>query len=99
MVLEPALMLRPLTPDVPALFNGYAGSIGLDVERLKKDLVNPEVAARVDADQKLGASRGVTSTPTLLSLLASFMHVAMVSLEDSRPRTTSTSFITFAGLK
>ena len=52
-------------PDVPALFNGYAASIGLDVERLKKDLVNPEVAARVDADQKLGASRGVTSTPTL----------------------------------
>ena len=52
-------------PDVPALFNGYAGSIGLDVERLKKDVLSPEVAARVDADQKLGASRGVTSTPTL----------------------------------
>ncbi|HZE13887.1 MAG TPA: thioredoxin domain-containing protein [Chthoniobacterales bacterium] len=52
-------------PDVPALLNGYAGSIGLDVERFKKDLLNPEVAARVDADQKLGASRGVTSTPTL----------------------------------
>ena len=52
-------------PDVPALFNGYAGSIGLDVERFKKDLENPEVIARVDADQKLGASRGVTSTPTL----------------------------------
>jgi protein-disulfide isomerase len=52
-------------PDVPALFSGYAGSIGLDVERFKKDLENPEVVARVDADQKLGASRGVTSTPTL----------------------------------
>ena len=52
-------------PDVPALFIGYAKSIGLDVERLQKDLLNPEVAARVDADHKLGADRGVTSTPTL----------------------------------
>jgi protein-disulfide isomerase len=51
--------------DVPTLFNGYAGAIGLDVERLKKDVAKPEVAARVDADQKLGSSRGVTSTPTL----------------------------------
>jgi protein-disulfide isomerase len=51
--------------NVPALFNSYAGTIGLDLERFKKDLQNPEVAARVDADQKLGSSRGVTSTPTL----------------------------------
>lgn len=52
-------------PDVPALLNSYAGLIGLDLDRFKKDLLNPEVAARVDADQKLGTSRGVTSTPTL----------------------------------
>jgi protein-disulfide isomerase len=52
-------------PEVNALFEGYARSIGLDVERFKKDLAKPEVAARIDADQKLGASRGVTSTPTL----------------------------------
>jgi len=52
-------------PDVPALFNGYASSIGLDMERFKSDLLKPEVAARVEADQKLGTSRGVTSTPTL----------------------------------
>ena len=52
-------------PEVEGLFEGYARSIGLDVERLKKDMAKPEVAARVDADQKLGASRGVTSTPTL----------------------------------
>lgn len=51
--------------NVPLLFNSYAGTIGLDLDRFKKDLQNPEVAARVDADQKLGASRGVTSTPTL----------------------------------
>jgi protein-disulfide isomerase len=51
--------------DVPALLNSYAATLGLDLDRFKKDLQNPEVAARVDADQKLGASRGVTSTPTL----------------------------------
>jgi protein-disulfide isomerase len=51
--------------DVPVLFNAYAGTIGVDLDRFKKDLQNPEVAARVDADQKLGTSRGVTSTPTL----------------------------------
>ena len=52
-------------PEVDPLFEGYARTIGLDVERFKKDLAKPEVAARVDADQKLGTSRGVISTPTL----------------------------------
>jgi protein-disulfide isomerase len=52
-------------PDVPSLFQSYAGTIKLDLERFKKDVADPEVAARVDADQKLGTSRGVTSTPTL----------------------------------
>jgi protein-disulfide isomerase len=51
--------------NVPTLFNSYAGMIGLDLDRFEKDLLNPEVAARVDADHNLGASRGVTSTPTL----------------------------------
>jgi protein-disulfide isomerase len=51
--------------NVPALFNSYATAIGLNVDRFNKDLQNPEVIARVDADQKLGASRGVTATPTL----------------------------------
>jgi protein-disulfide isomerase len=52
-------------PDVPSLILSYAGTIKLDLDRFKKDLADPEVAERVDADQKLGASRGVTSTPTL----------------------------------
>ena len=66
-------------PDVPELFNGYAQSIGLDVERFKKDLLKPEVVARVDADQKLGASRGVTSTPTL------FVNNALLPPTDINP--------------
>jgi protein-disulfide isomerase len=51
--------------DVPFLFNSYAAKIGLDVERFKKDLKDPAVAARVDADQTVGLARGVLSTPTI----------------------------------
>jgi protein-disulfide isomerase len=51
--------------NVPDLFEGYAKSLGLDVDRFKKDLGEREVAERVAADEKLGSSRGVTSTPTL----------------------------------
>ena len=50
---------------VAPLFESYAATIGADVERFKKDVQDPAVAARVEADQKLGSSRGVTSTPTL----------------------------------
>src|ERR1043165_1639420 len=39
--------------DVPALFREYAGKIGLDLERFEKDIKDPEVAAKVDADQKV----------------------------------------------
>ncbi|MEY2539694.1 MAG: hypothetical protein QOG67_3434 [Verrucomicrobiota bacterium] len=51
--------------NVSDLFNSYATAIGIDLDRFDKDLQNPDVVARVDTDQKLGASRGVTSTPTL----------------------------------
>jgi protein-disulfide isomerase len=66
-------------PDVPVLLAGYAGSIGLDVERFKRDLVKPEVIARVDADQKMGTSRGVTSTPTL------FLNNSLVPANELNP--------------
>jgi protein-disulfide isomerase len=51
--------------NVPALFKEYAGKIGLDLERFEKDLKDPALVTKVDADQKLGLSRGVQSTPTL----------------------------------
>lgn len=66
-------------PDVPTLFQGYAGTIKLDLDRYKKDVADPEVAARVDADQKLGASRGVTSTPTL------FVNTVLLPVPDINP--------------
>lgn len=52
-------------PDVATLFDGYAGALGLDVERFKKDMQGPEAKARVAADQKRATSLGVNSTPTL----------------------------------
>jgi protein-disulfide isomerase len=66
-------------PDVPSLFQSYAGMIKLDLDRFKKDLADPEVAERVDADQKLGASRGVTSTPTM------FVNDVLVPVADLNP--------------
>lgn len=52
-------------PDVPVLFQGYAATLGLDVDRFIRDMESAEVKARVMADQELGKSRGVESTPTL----------------------------------
>jgi len=66
-------------PDVPSLILSYAGTLKLDLDRFKKDLIDPEVAARVDADQKLGASRGVTSTPTL------FVNDVLLPVADINP--------------
>jgi len=46
-----------------AAFLRYAGEIGLDVDRFKKDMASAEVKAKVDADAKEAASLGVTGTP------------------------------------
>ncbi|PZR72968.1 MAG: disulfide bond formation protein DsbA [Chthoniobacterales bacterium] len=82
-------------PDVPSLFNSYAGMIGLDVERFKKDMQNPETNARVAADQQRGTSRGVSSTPTIFinkimvpatSLNPAALHAAIeAALKESAP--------------
>ena len=52
-------------PDAVTLFNGYAGALGLDLDRFKKDMQGPEARARITADQKRATSLGVNSTPTL----------------------------------
>jgi protein-disulfide isomerase len=51
--------------DVQPLFSSYAGMLGLDLERFKKDMQSDAVKSRVDTDQKKGASIGVQNTPTL----------------------------------
>jgi len=51
--------------DVRPLFNAYAGILGLNVERFKKDIDSENVKARVTADQKQGSALGIQNTPTI----------------------------------
>ena len=55
----------PLAPDVPKVFDDYAKSLGLDLERFKKDMDGEQVKARIAADQGRAKSLGVDRTPTL----------------------------------
>ena len=55
----------PRAADVRTAFNDYAKTLGLDVERFKKDMDGMEVRARIVADQQRGASLGVDRTPVL----------------------------------
>jgi protein-disulfide isomerase len=47
------------------LFNQFAKSLGLDVERFKIDLESEQVKARIVADQQRAASLGVSRTPAI----------------------------------
>jgi protein-disulfide isomerase len=50
---------------VRAIFAGYAATLGLDVERFKKDMDTEQVRDRIKSDQERGASIGVDRTPIL----------------------------------
>ena len=50
---------------VRAIFADYAKTLGLDVERFKKDIDSEEVKARIKSDQERAASIGVDRTPIL----------------------------------
>jgi len=51
--------------DVGPLFNSYAGMLGLNVDRFKKDMESEQVEEHVASDQKHGAALGVRTTPTV----------------------------------
>jgi len=51
--------------DVQSLFDAYAGMIGLNLERFKKDVAGEEVKAKVESDRKRGEALGVRNTPTI----------------------------------
>jgi len=51
--------------EVRPQFERFAEELHLDPERFRKDIDNPSVAARVDAEHEYGVSRGVKGTPTL----------------------------------
>ena len=51
--------------DARTLFNAYAGMLGLNLDQFKKDMDGDQAKARVDSDQKQGATIGVQNTPTI----------------------------------
>ena len=52
-------------PDPRLLFQAYAGMLGLNAERFKKDIEGDEAKMHVRADQESGAKLGVKNTPTI----------------------------------
>jgi protein-disulfide isomerase len=47
------------------LFSGYAGMLGLNLDRFKTDMNSSEAEERATADQKRGVALRVNSTPTI----------------------------------
>ena len=47
------------------MFNSYAGILGLNIDRFKKDMESDKVKLRVSADEKRANELGVTNTPTV----------------------------------
>ncbi len=66
-------------PNVRELFESYAGTIGLDLDKFRKDMDGEQAKARVDADRKRGESLGIQTTPTL------FINNQPVDQKDRNP--------------
>jgi protein-disulfide isomerase len=47
-------------------FLKFAGDIGLDTQRFRRDMEDKQVQLRIDADVETAASRGIIGTPTIL---------------------------------
>ena len=52
-------------PDVRVLFSAYAGMVGLEIDRFKKDMESEQAKARVRSDEEQAMSLGVATTPTV----------------------------------
>jgi protein-disulfide isomerase len=50
----------------PAIFEGYASQLGLDMEKFKADVASEEVKTRVQRDIDGGRALGAQGTPTFL---------------------------------
>jgi protein-disulfide isomerase len=66
-------------PNARELFESYAGTIGLDLDKFKKDVDGEKTKERVDADRQRGESLGVQTTPTL------FINSQPVDQKDKNP--------------
>jgi protein-disulfide isomerase len=52
-------------PNARELFESYAGTIGLDLDKFRKDMDGDKTRGRVEADRERGESLGIQTTPTL----------------------------------
>ena len=53
------------TKDVQPLFASYAGILGLNLDRFKKDMSSEKVKEKVESDRNKGEALGVKNTPTI----------------------------------
>jgi NhaA family Na+:H+ antiporter len=53
------------TKDVQPLFTSYAGMLGLNLDRFKKDMTSEKVKEKLESDRRRGEALGVKNTPTL----------------------------------
>src|SRR5260370_32324716 len=66
-------------PNVRELFESYAGTIGLDLDKFKKDMDGDKARERVDSERALADFLGVKATPTL------FINNRPVEPKDKNP--------------
>lgn len=52
-------------PEVRVLFSAYAGMLGLNIDRFRKDIESEQAKARVRSDEQQAVAIGVTTTPTI----------------------------------
>jgi predicted DsbA family dithiol-disulfide isomerase len=71
---------RKLKPDD---ITGYAGEVGLDVEKFKVDFASAEVGKEVAGDTKAASQAGVRGTPTIL--VNGLKHRGPRTLEGFKP--------------
>ena len=65
--------------DARPTFIGYARELGLNVERLSREMDSPEVQQRITSDMQRGSGVGVTGTPTV------FIEGQMLRFEATTP--------------
>jgi protein-disulfide isomerase len=67
------------TSNARGLFESYAGMIGLDVDKFKKDVESDKAKERVESDRALAESLGIKMTPTV------FINNHPVDQKDKNP--------------
>ncbi len=52
-------------PDVGVLFSAYAGMLGLNIDRFRKDMESDQAKARVKSDEQQARALGLATTPSI----------------------------------